>query len=59
MNGGDSSRDMDNLGTKASGGCYYYHHHDNNYKSNRIFGHFDQKYYDQIITKLHLQVSEE
>jgi CheY-like chemotaxis protein len=40
-----------NLSTKSSRGHYN--------KSKRIFGSFDPKYYDQIITKLHLQAREE
>jgi CheY-like chemotaxis protein len=46
---------MDDLNTKTkpSGGYYYYN------KSERIFCSYDPKYYDQIITKLNLQVREE
>jgi hypothetical protein len=45
---------MDNLNTKVKpSGGYYYN------KSERIFCSYDPKYYDQIITKLNLQVREE
>jgi CheY-like chemotaxis protein len=45
--------DMNNPGSRSSGG-YSYHHHN---KSKRIscIGSPDPKYYDQIITKLNLQ----
>ncbi|MFL6403925.1 MAG: hypothetical protein ACJ71M_10665 [Nitrososphaeraceae archaeon] len=43
---------MNDLGTRASGGYYYN-------ESKRIFGSFDPKYYDQIITKLNLHSREE
>src|ERR671930_2155746 len=55
MNGSRSSRDMINLSTKASAGGYY----QNINKSKRIPGSYDPKYYDKIITKLHLQAREE
>jgi CheY-like chemotaxis protein len=45
---------MDDLNTKTkTSGGYYYN------KSKRIFGSFDPKYYDEIITKLNLQAREE
>jgi CheY-like chemotaxis protein len=44
--------DMNDLGTKTSGGYYYN-------ESKRILGSFDPKYYDEIITKLNLQAREE
>jgi CheY-like chemotaxis protein len=44
---------MNDLCTKHSGGYY------NNNKCKRIFGSYDPKYYDQIITKLNLQTREE
>ncbi|MFL6317649.1 MAG: PleD family two-component system response regulator [Nitrososphaeraceae archaeon] len=43
---------MNDLGTRASGGYYYN-------ESKRIFGSFDPKYYDEIITKLNLHSREE
>jgi CheY-like chemotaxis protein len=43
---------MNDLGTMASGGYYYN-------ESKRIFGSFDPKYYDEIITKLNLHSREE
>jgi PleD family two-component response regulator len=46
---------MNNLSTKSSGSYYY----NNNNKSKIILNSFDAKYYDQIITKLHLQAREE
>ncbi len=42
---------MNDLSTKTSGGYYN--------ESKRIFGSFDPKYYDEIITKLNLQAREE
>jgi CheY-like chemotaxis protein len=42
---------MNDLGAKGSGGYYN--------ESKRIFGSFDPKYYDEIITKLNLQTREE
>ena len=44
---------MNDLSTKTSGDYYYYN------ESKRIFGSFDPKYYDEIITKLNLQTREE
>ena len=43
---------MNDLSTKTLGGYYYN-------ESKRIFGSFDPKYYDEIITKLNLQTREE
>ena len=43
---------MNDLSTKTSGDYYYN-------ESKRIFGSFDPKYYDEIITKLNLQTREE
>jgi CheY-like chemotaxis protein len=54
MNGGDSSRDMNNLSTKTSGGYY-----NNNDKSKRTPGSFYIKYYDKVLTKLNLQSREQ
>jgi CheY-like chemotaxis protein len=42
---------MNDLGAKNSRGCYN--------ESKRIFGSFDPKYYDEIITKLNLLAREE
>jgi CheY-like chemotaxis protein len=42
---------MNHLSTKIPRGCYN--------ESKRIFGSFDPKYYDEIITKLNLQTREE
>lgn len=53
--------DMNDPGTRTSGGyCYHYRYSYNN-KSKRIFGFgsHDPKYYDQIITKLNLQEREQ
>ena len=44
---------MNDLGTKHSRRYYY------NNRSKRIFGSYDPKYYDQIITKLNLQTREQ
>ena len=45
---------MNNLSTKSSGSYY-----NNNDKSKIILNSFNTKYYDEIITKLHLQAREE
>jgi CheY-like chemotaxis protein len=53
--------DMNDPGTRTSGGyCYHYRYSYNN-KSKRTFGFgsHDPKYYDQIITKLNLQEREQ
>jgi hypothetical protein len=42
---------MNYLGANTSGGCFN--------ESKRIFGSFDPKYYDEIITKLNLLAREE
>src|SRR5918912_4369348 len=51
MVGGSLYRNMNDLGAKNPKGCYN--------ESKRIFGSFDPKYYDEIITKLNLQAREE
>jgi CheY-like chemotaxis protein len=51
MVGGSLYRNMNDLGAKNPKGCYN--------ESKRIFGSFDPKYYDEIITKLNLLAREE
>jgi hypothetical protein len=45
-------REMDDLGTKTTADYYFN-------ESEMISGFFDAKYYDEIITKLYLQVRRE